>query len=645
MEEIIGAINRVMDVDLTSRQLSEIKITPEELELFLGGKGLGLKLLYDRLKTGIDPLGEENILAFMLGVMVGSGAPCSGRWAAVTKSPLTGIMTSSSCGGPFGMACKTAGYDGILIRGRSSSPVYLEIEDKGVSFQDAGHLWGKTTSETLALLKLGKADGSLVIGPGGENKVLYANIASGHRYLGRGGMGAVMGSKNLKALVARGGTYTIVPVKKEKFEKLKKKAVKFINRNRYTSVLYRKYGTCSYVYPCNKNGLLPVNNFRLRTDARAVMIAGETMAEKYNTRPSSCKPCSIVCGHKGTYPDGTLHQIPEYETTGVLGPNLGIFDTEAITEWNDLCGELGIDTVSTGTTLSYIMEAGEKGLIETGLQFGSTAGISGLIRDIAYRKGFGDEVADGTRRLSEKYGGADFAINVKGLELAAYDPRGAWGQGLSYAVANRGGCHLSSYPVALEVFYGYLNPYSTRGKAKWVRFLENLYAAVNSLHTCQFTAYAYIMEQAVPKYVPKPFLVLAMSFIPAAAQALMNLTIYSNFYEYITGIKMPVRRFLRAGERIHILERYMNNREGITKKDDTLPERFLKEGKSNYPVDSVVPIGKLVKDYYKARDYNPQGIPEAGRLKKLSIPPDEESGYSLHSGKCYPGIQPGKKPF
>ena len=619
MDEIIGSSNRIIEVDLGSRAVNYFQVTDEDRRMYLGGKGLGLKLLYDRLTPGIDPLGEDNYLAFMMGVLLGTGAPCSGRFAALTKSPLTGIMLSSSCGGPFGMAFKTAGYDGLLIRGASSEPVILDIDKDGVRFEDASGLWGKTTFETQDALRANKDDGVLAIGPAGENKVLYANIVSGHRFLGRGGMGAVMGSKNLKAIVAHGKAYAIVPKNRERFKAVSQKATGYINANRTTANLYRNFGTSANTRPCNQGGLIPVNNFRRGSDNRVDAVSGEVMSEKYQTEYDTCKPCTILCGHKGTYSDGSSHHIPEYESVQLLGPNLGIFDSDRITEWNDICCQMGMDTITAGATLAYVMEAGEKGLMQTALRFGSDAGISEMLVDIARRRGQGNELADGTRRLSERYGGKEFAIHVKGLEMAAYDPRGAWGQGLAYAVANRGACHLSAYLVALEILFHLLNPYKTYAKPEFTILFENAFCCVNSLHTCQFTSYAYTLESPLTKYTPDLILGLTMQYLPGIATKLVDFSIFAKLFTAVTGIEMTTREFLEAGGRIHVLERYMNTLEGISRKDDVLPERLLKEGREEDVHKRTVPLDKMLDKYYRLRGYNDNGIPTDATLKKLGI--------------------------
>jgi aldehyde:ferredoxin oxidoreductase len=618
--KIVGTSNRVLEIDLRSEQVKELQVTDNDRKLYLGGKGLGLKLLFERLQPGIDPLGEDNYLAFMMGVLMGTGAPCSGRFAALTKSPLTGIMLTSSCGGPFGMAYKTAGYDGLLITGKSAKPIYLEIDSRGVKFQDAAPLWGMDTVETQQALSSDRKIGVLAIGPAGENRVRYANIASGHRFVGRGGMGAVMGAKNLKAIVAHGGACRILPNDPKKFKAVCSKATKYIKANKYTGELYRNFGTNANTLPCNEAGLIPVNNFRRGSDKRAEDISGPAMQKKYNTSFDTCKPCTILCGHKGTYPDGSEQHLPEYESVNLLGPNLGIFDSDRITEFNDICGRMGMDTISAGATLSWVMEAGGKRLIATDLKFGSPEGIADTLLNIAQRKDQGDEFANGTRWLSQKYGGQEFAINVKGLEMAAYDPRGSWGQGLAYAVANRGACHLSAYLIALEIYFKYLNPFKTYAKAEFTKLFESAFCGVNSLQTCEFTAYAYTGESPLTKYTLDPVLALMMQYLPQVATKLVDFSIYSDLFEAVSGIPMSSAEFLKAGDRIHVLERHMNCREGISRKDDTLPERFLKEGREDDLKNRTVPLEKMIDTYYRLRGYDTDGIPTVDTLKKLGIP-------------------------
>jgi aldehyde:ferredoxin oxidoreductase len=621
MREVTGSNNRILEIDLTAKKFTESQITKKDRELYYGGKGLALKLLYDRLEPGIDPLGEKNIIVFETGVLTGTGAPCSGRFEAVTKSPLTGIMNCSSCGGPFGMAVKTSGWDAIIVKGKASAPTYLVIDSKGVQFKPAKALWGKDTDKADAeMLKDGA--GAVVIGQAGENLVRFANMRSGHRFIGRGGMGAVMGSKNLKGIVARGGEVKIVPANKKSFTKTNKKFFKYINNNFVTAGSYRQFGTNSATITCNTTGTLPVRNFTGGSHGEAHKLSGETMAERFKTKWETCKPCVILCGHKGTI-DGKERHIPEYETIHLLGSNLEIFDPVIISEWNELCSKYGMDTISLGGTLAWAMEATEKGLIKTGLKFGSPDGVAEMIRDIALGKGMGSELGMGSKLASKKFGGEDFAMHVKGMELPGYEPRGSVGHGLGYATANRGGCHLSSYVVAIEILFNMANPHSPRWKHYMVKFMEDLFAAINSLHICQFTAYAVMFEPLLIKVSPFPIIKVLMQNSAPLAMNLMDLSLYPEIWHAVLGKSyvpyLGMLKFLKMGRRVHILERYMNTREGISKKDDTLPLRLLTEGRKCDSKERTVPIEKMLKKYYKARGFDANGVPKKRVLKRLGI--------------------------
>ncbi|MBF0302156.1 MAG: aldehyde ferredoxin oxidoreductase family protein [Desulfamplus sp.] len=667
MEEIKGFSNKILEINLTDKSWSISEASIKDREMYIGGKGLGMKLLYDRLKPGVDPLGEDNILIIMPGVMTGTGAPCSGRFEAIAKSPLTGIIATASCGGPFGIQLKTAGYGGLVIRGKSAHRCVLWFDHETVEFRDASDLWGLDTAETQKLLlasstvkntksnlldsgKVESADSKkeaiLAIGPAGENLVRFANIASGHRFLGRGGLGAVMGSKNLKAIVAKGSHYKIVPVDSELFERLKKKANLFIKREAVT-ISMGKVGTATNVKFVNKAKMLPVWNYSFGEHDQAFRISGEMIKEKHDTKLNTCKPCSIMCGHKGKF-NGKDAPVPEYETLTLLGSNLGIFDRDAISRFNDICNRGGMDTISAGGTLAWVMEAVEKGLVphdvfaypdnshqvaSDGLQqsesdksaqyplmFGSPCGIEEALESITKAEGFGKEMGLGSRALSQKYGGKEFAIQVKGLEMAGYDPRGSYGLGLAYAVANRGACHLSASLMAFEVFLGLLKPDTARAKPQFVKFVEDLTCSINALQTCHFTMYAYTLEPMLTKYTPKFVLKNLMLWLPEVALALFDFSIYPAFFSAITGIKMSSGDFIKAGERIHVLERYMNTREGIRSRDDALPERMVMETIIGDDKKRIVPLKEMLKKYYKLRGYNSDGIPVAKLFEQLQIP-------------------------
>lgn len=622
MKEIQGTSNRYLCIDMTTKTWSVYKISTEDLRLYLGGKGLGIKIFYDRLKDrlgSIDPLGEENLLIFSNGVLLSTGAPCSARFEVITKSPLTGLMVASSCGGPLGEASKTAGWDGIIVAGRAEAPTVVRLDSTGATFESGEAFWGMGTHEVQEALGMTVKEGAAVIGPAGENLVPFANICSGHRFAGRGGVGAVMGSKNLKAIVARGREYTCVPVDPVMFEKNMKKVKKHILRNNMTKS-YRAYGTNANVRHGIRTGYSPVRNFRDRYHPDIEATSGEAMAKRYSTRHSTCRHCMVLCGHKGRYPDGKMRQIPEYETIGLFGSNIDNYDPDIIGEWNDLMNELGMDTISAGGVIAWAMEAGEKGLRRTKLAFGKVDNISATLKDIAFRRGEGEDLAKGVRWMSETYGGTDFAIHAKGLEIAAYDPRAAWGHGLSYAVHNKGGCHLGSYLIGMEVLLGYMPRRTTIGKHHWVAFLEDLYTGINSLQGCLFSGFSIMTEPAIPKYLPKAALNVSMLFTPRTSMMLMNWSGFSRFFWAITGHRLTQWDFKRAGERINKLERYINVQMGMKAEEDTLPKRFTEEAVTKYPETSVVPIEKMVKRYYRIRGYDPAtGGPTEAQLQKLGV--------------------------
>jgi len=628
MQVIKGTSNRYLDINLTSQTWSVYTVSYDDLKNYLGGKGLALKIYFDRYSkerlSRIDPLGPENLLIFSMGVMLTSGASCSGRFEVVTRSPLTGLMVGSSCGGYFGEACKTAGWDGVILSGKASVPTTLRIDRQGVSFESAEALWGQGTHDVQESLKLTPKEGAAVIGPAGEQGVLFANICSGHRFAGRGGVGAVMGSKNLKAIVARGKEVRYEPLKPEMFEATVKKAKKYILRNKMTES-YRLYGTNSNVKLGQERGFAPVHNFMDRYHPDIISNSGEVMAKKYSTRHSACRHCTVLCGHKGHYPDGRLRQIPEYETVGMFGSNIDNYDPDLIGQWNDVMNELGMDTISAGGTIAWAMEAGEKGLRKTELRFGRFDNIESVLRDIAYRRGEGEDLSLGSRLLSRKYGGTEFAIQVKGIEVAAYDPRSAWGHGLGYAVHNKGGCHLGSYLIALEQHLGYMPPHTSLSKAAWVAFMEDMYSGVNSLQVCLFSVFGIMTEPVIPKYLPAFILKIATISMPPVAMALMDWSILSRYFWSITGIPMTKWEFIRAGERINKMERWMNVQMGLKPEDDTLPGRFTHEKETAFSgKNTVVPIKKMVHQYYRKRGYDDQTAgPKDEDLAKVMNPEEK----------------------
>ena len=447
-----GYMGKIMLVDLTTETVTEYPWSDEERELYLGGKIMAARILCDHLTGKETAFSEENWIVISTGPLSGTGAPSSARFNISALSPQTGILASSNCGGSFGLYLKRAGYDAIILKGKCQNRKWLEIVDDKFIFHDADDLWGTKTGECQALLA-GKVStkkfGKLCIGPAGENQVLYAGIISDERASGRTGLGAVMGWKNLKAITAS-GTHTVEVADKEKTKAWIKKWFEYLQKHPLTGAQLPRLGTAGLVSSMQACGLLSTKNYSAGQFDDFEMVSGERLAEEYNITNKGCQTCPIRCARTVEI-EGKQVKGPELETLGLLGGNICNNDLKKILEWNYLLDELGMDTISTANTIAWAMEANENGLWDNGLKFGSVEELSAVFEDIAHRRGIGNELAEGSKRLSEKYGGKEFAMHSKGLELAAYEPRKAVGQGLGYAVANRGGCHLNAgYLVILE---------------------------------------------------------------------------------------------------------------------------------------------------------------------------------------------------
>ena len=610
--KIVAVNNRVLDVDLSSGKIGEIEISDEVRSLYIGGKGLALKLLYDDLKVGIDPLEPENVLVMVSGPTAGTTAPAGGRFVVASKSPLTGIIATSIVGGRFGLSLKRAGYDGIVVRGKANAPVVIMVNIEGVSIEDAKDLWGMDTYE---LQEKRKSDGDwVVIGPAGENLVKFSAIAAGNRFAGRAGLGAVMGSKNLKGIVAKGDR-KVVAADPEAFNKAVKVAREKVKSHYMTGEQLPKLGTPGNVMVYGSAGVMPVRNFSKTTFEKMEDISGEYIADKHFVKNHGCVGCPIQCGRMGDF-GGKEMVSPEYETVALMGSNLMMGNITDIARWNEQLNRLGMDTITTGNVIGFVMEMAEKGVIESDIAFGKPKGIDKIIEDIAYRRGMGDIMAEGVKKLSEEYGGGEVAIHVKGLEMAAYDPRGCTGQGLAYATANRGACHLSGSTHAVEVG-SYLDPQGTKGKAHFVKFLQDLTDAVNSSIFCIQTEFPFLEENFAYKNTPLPIMRLMMRNLPGIAVSTTDLSDYCKILSGLLGYKISRKAFYEIGERIFNLERHMNCREGINRADDTLPERLLSEVREDgWP---PIELGRMLDKYYSLRGWDDDGRPTKGLLKKFSI--------------------------
>ena len=622
---------RYADIDLSTGQVRDYPLSEEAIRMYLGGKGLAAYILYKELAPGIDPLSPDNILIINTTPLTGTGAPCTSRFNATSKNVLTGGIASSNCGGTFGIKLRRAGYDGLIIRGKSPRPCCLMILDGKITISDAEDLWGLNTEETQQ--RFDQNYGTLVIGPAGEHLVRYACAVSGERVLGRCGIGAVMGSKYLKAIAAY-GTKSLPISDPKSFRKDVQSWVKGLQKSPTTGKFLPTYGTAFWMNIVNRYHILPTLNSQQVKHEEADQISGEYMTEHHLTRNSGCVSCPIRCERRVML-DGREIKGPEYETLGLLGANLGITRFDWINEWNYQCDLLGLDTMSLGVTLSLAMELTQRGIKDFGLEFNQPEKISLAIEKIANREEPFHELGEGSAWLARKYGAEGIAIQVKGLEMAAYDPRLAQAQGLGYATANRGGCHLGGgYPVYFEALGPIeVNGQTVRGKAALTVLMQNLMDAISTSGYCLFTAlgslppalFKFGEKSVIPGLLGNiilsiPSTHLLWKLMPGLLPInLGGLLPHPLVIRDVTGVKMTMGQFLQMGERVFNMERLFNMREGFDRQQDCLPTRLIAEPSEPDQPAAVVQIDKMLDTYYRIREWNRDGIPTEKKLKQLGI--------------------------
>jgi aldehyde:ferredoxin oxidoreductase len=591
-------------VDLTHLTLGWSEINPDAIAHYLGGRGLGTRFLYDQQPPGTNPLGVENLLTFWTSPLMATGAFSTVKLCGVTRSPATGTILMSLMGGYFGPRLRMAGADALIVTGKASQPVYLLISEGQASLRSAVHLWGKTTRETTQLLnqelKLRNMQVAC-IGPAGENQVLFASIMSGGDAMGRGGIGAVMGSKNLKAIVAHGNQSPEI----HDPSRLRKILKQIAQTYRESEVVkqFGQYGTTSHVDDENYFGIYPSWNYRSGKFPQYEKINHEHLYKNYVNKRVTCFACAVRCRREAEVKSGPLAsrptEGPEYETLWSLGGNCGNTNLEAIILANELCLQFGLDTISTGMVISFAMECFENGLLtfeQTGgldLNFGNSESMLTLIQRIVYRQGVGNLLANGTRQAAAALGheAEQYAMQVKGLELAGYDPRGAKGLGLGYATSPRGGCHERGFLTG-EVFGTPpgVNRLAYEGKGRLVQTTQDTVAVKDALGFC------------------------------VLASAGTSLEAMAEMFSAVTGIETSLQQLLLAGERITNVERLFNLREGFTRADDTLPRRLMQEpiaGPHGEP--QVVNLERLLEDYYAVRGWDEQGRPTYQTLERLDL--------------------------
>jgi len=597
-----GWIGELLRVDLTKGEWKAEELDQNLASKFIGGRGLGSKILFDEVDPKVDPFSPSNKLVMATGPLTGTSASAAGRYMAITKSPLTGTIACSNSGGLFGAEMKFAGFDLIIIEGKAKEPVYLYVEDGKAEIRDGKAIWGKTIDKaTDEILSETDMDARVAcIGPAGEKLVRFACIINDkHRAAGRSGVGAVMGSKNLKAVAVKGsGSVTVAD--KEAFRKAALDGFQKIKANPVTSKGLPAYGTCVLVNIINASGIFPTRNFQLSVFEGAEKISGETIADQILIRNRACFACPIGCGRvvKVTDPKyGCFGEGPEYESDWSMGACCGVDNLDAIGKGNYLCDILGIDPISAGVTIACGMELFERGIIsakEVGrsLNFGDADAMVEMVKATGYREGFGDLLAEGSYRLAEKFGHPEYSMTVKKQEFPAYDGRGAQGMGLQYATSNRGACHVRGYMTSPEILGSpvKLDPFETKEKAGWDKTFQDLTAVVDSSGICLFNTFA----------IGGPEI---LEYLKAG-----------------TGIKMNLDELMKAGERIWNLERLFNLKAGLTGKDDRLPDRLLKEPISSGPAKGkVVELDKMLPEYYQLRGWDKEGVPTKERLRELEL--------------------------
>jgi aldehyde:ferredoxin oxidoreductase len=607
-----GYAGRFLRVDLTEGRCSPFTVEDALLRKFIGGSSLGAKLFLDGFPLSADPLAPESPIMVMTGPMVGSGFPGSSRFAVCAKSPLTGIWGESACGGNFGPELKKAGYDGIVITGRAAKPVVLSIVDGDAHLTDASGLWGKDVYETTDLLKTAdKGVKVLAIGPAGENLVRFAAIGNdkGH-FVGRTGLGAVMGAKRLKAISVR-GEGKLAKADETRYRELLKTAVQEIKDSALAGSLHAM-GSDANMDIGMINGDVPVKNWSVGEDFElSAALSGPTLSETYLTRAHACANCPVACKRVVRVPDGPFQTEegpgPEYETCGTFGTMIMNRNLAGVIKANELCNRFGMDTISCGSAIAWAMELFEKGILtrkETGgldLAWGNMDAVLALLPRIARREGFGDLLAQGSLAAARKIGGdaVDAVVHVKGLDLPMHDPRGYHGMGLAYMMSNRGACHLQHAVLATEqgmASWPQLFPMkddykgtTSEGKAELVFHSENYGILGNSLSICH-----YLTDCLKPETIRDAF-------------------------NAITGFGLDFAGLMACGARDWTLKRGINNLLGVTAKDDVLPKRIMTPLLEGAGAGSVPDVEKLKREYYSLRGLDERGFPREEKLRELGL--------------------------
>jgi aldehyde:ferredoxin oxidoreductase len=606
-----GWSRKILRVDLTKGECRDESIDPQVAKDYIGGRGLGIYYLNKEVDAQCDPLSPANIMVMATGPLTGTKTPTGGRYMVMTKSPLSGALTTSNAGGKFPTEMKKTGYDAFLISGRAERPVYLWVGENKTELVPAEHLWGKNTHETTDQL-LSETDSRArvaCIGPAGENQVLFAAILNDkHRAAGRSGVGAVMGSKNLKAIVVRGKQKVMVH-DEARFNDIHK-PIMDQTRNDLNAGLINiaLYGTTYGPSAMNTVGSLPTKNFQYGTFEKWDGGIHEEFKEKYFVKKSACGSCPIGCGRVSKVEEPGFEgegEGPEYETLFAMGSNCLIDNVAAITKANYLCNELGIDTISMGCTVACAMELVDRGYLSEDtvgrpLKWGDGEALVELVRKTGYREGFGDMLAEGSYRLADRFGHPELAMVVKKQDFAGYEPRSIQGMGLGYATSPIGGSHMRGDSAYYEIFGSPLkiDPFTIDDKPRLMIAWQDLSCIIDSAGLCIFYVMRYLVNKTLTAE-PEPIM---------------------NYLNAVTGADYTLDELIEAGTRIFTAERKFLADAGFTKKDDLLPPRITQEPMPDGPAaGNVNLLEEMLAEYYALRGWTADGVPEKKTLEKYGL--------------------------
>ncbi len=606
-----GWMGKILRVNLTTGACTEEPLDPSEVKKYIGGRGLGIHLLGQAVEAGIDPFSPENPIIMATGPLTGTGAPTGARYMVMTKSPLTGAITCSNSGGMFPTEFKRTGFDAIIFTGRSEKPVYLWLDREKAELRAADHLWGKNTHDTTdALLAETEANAKVAcIGPAGEKGVLFASIMNDKdRAAGRSGVGAVMGSKNLKAVVVK-GKGRIPLADPDRFKAFNKQILDAFKQGvKETPLGLTVNGTAGVVMATQNFGVLPTKNWQQGTFDGWEKIHGEELTRRFLKKNSACYGCPIGCGRKTKLDDPRYSgegEGPEYETIYAMGSNCMVDDLAAIVKANYICNEMGMDTITMGATIACAMELVERGYLpETqvgrSLEWGDAEALVELTRMTGNREGFGEQLAEGSYRLADRYGHPELAPVSKKQEFPGYEPRGSQAMGLAYATSPIGGSHMRGDPAYFELFGvpESMDPHKWEGKAKVTKAFQDLSAIIDSAGLCIFFAVRNLAAKD-------------LGVAPVGILEYLNAA---------TGADYTLDELMLAGERIINAERLFLSKAGFTRKDDSLPKRLTETPAPTGPAKGMVcHLDEMLDEYYQVRGWTENGIPKEEELDRLGL--------------------------